>query len=131
MRSDTSITTDIDTDDEIRSQMLSHSRSHTISNMELDCEVARLKKRKVYHKKKGQACNFSTPKSVKIKGYLSPTVSGKNMTKLIECSDAIKSQHTEVGVILQETCAIIKTERAEEVSGKYWMNIMNTLFVCH
>ena len=43
-RSDTSITTDINTDDPSPQEYVSHSRSHTISDTELDCQVAKLKK---------------------------------------------------------------------------------------
>ena len=46
------MTTDIDTDDGIRCENVSHSKSHTVSDTELECELARLKKRKVYRKKK-------------------------------------------------------------------------------
>ena len=54
------MTTDIDTDDGIRCEKVSHSRSHTVSDTELDCELARLKKRKVYQKKKGQSHTANT-----------------------------------------------------------------------
>ena len=130
-RSDTSITSDIDTDDGIRSPKWSNSKSYTISDTELDYAVAKLKRHKVYQKKKGQSWNFNNPKCLKMKGYLSPTVSGQNMTEIIECSNAIRSQHTKVEVVLQETCMIIKAKKPEEVSGKWCSNISNLLKLRH
>ena len=49
-------------------------------------------------------------------------MSGNSLTEIIECSDAVRSQHTEVEVVLQEMCMIIKAEKPEEVSGKFGSN---------
>ena len=62
-----------------------------------------------------------------MKGYLSPTISGNSLTEIIEWSDAVRSQHTEVEVVLQETCTIIKAEKPDEVSGKFCRNNNNFL----
>ena len=75
-RSDTSVTSDICTDDGIRNEYFNNSRCHTISDTELECVVARSKKRKVYRKKKGQSRKFCMAETLKIKGYLSPPVTG-------------------------------------------------------
>ena len=107
-RSDTSITSDICTDDGIGIGNFNNSRSHTISDTELQCVVTHSKKRKVYRKKKGQSRNFCTVQPLKTKAYLLPTVSGDNMKEIIEWSNEMKSQHTEVEVILQVPTSMIK-----------------------
>ena len=113
------MTSDICMDDGIRNEYFNNSRSHTISDTELECVVARSKKHKVYRKKKGQSRKFHTVETLKIKGYLSLPVTGRNMTEIIERSNEMQSQHTEVEVILQAISAIIKSETPEEVTGRF------------
>ena len=120
------MTSDICTDDGIRNEYFNNSRSHTISDTELECVVACSKKWKVYRKKKGQSRKFHTAETLKIKGYLSPPVTGQNLTEIIACSNEIQSQHTEVEVILQATSAIIKSETPEEVTGRF-----RIIFMCN
>ena len=118
-RSDTSITTDIDTDDPSRQEYVSHSRSHTISDMELDCQVAKLKKRKVYRKKKGEQRSENV---ARLKGYLSPTVSGDSLTEIIERCNHNKEHHTEVDVEVettQSTESRVKLEPPDKISGNF------------
>ena len=123
------MTTDIDTDDGIRCEKVSHSRSHTVSDTELDCELARLKKRKVYQKKKGQSHTANTTDNITTTGYLSPTVSGDNMSEIIQCCNEMKSEETEVVVVVQLTSAIVKEEKADELPGKFQRNIINNSLV--
>ena len=73
----------------------------------------------VIHLSPGQSRKFRTVETLKIKGYLSPPVTGRNMTEIIERSNEMQSQHTEVEVILQATSAIIKLETPEEVTGRF------------
>ena len=103
---------DIDTDDGIRCEKVSHLRGHTVSDTELDCKVARLKKRKVYRKKKGQSRTAKTAENITMIGYLSPTVSGENMSKIIQHYNEMKSEQTKVVVVVQPTSAIVKQEKA-------------------
>ena len=44
-------------------------------------------------------------------GYLSPTVSGDNMSEIIQRCNEMKSEETEVVVVVQPTSAIVKEER--------------------
>ena len=113
------MTSDICTDDRIRNEYCNNSRSHTISDTELECVVSRSKKHKVYRKKKGQSRKFRMAETLKIKGYLSPPETGQNLTEIIEHSNEMQSQNTEVEVILQATSAIIKPETPEEVTGRF------------
>ena len=62
-------------------------------------------------------------------GYLSPTVSGDNMSEIIQRCNEMKSEETEVVVVVQPTSAIVKEEKADELPGKFQRNIINNSLV--
>ena len=90
--------------------------------------MAGSKKWKVYRKKKGQSRKFCMVETLKIKGYLSPPITGRNLTEIIAHSNEMQSQHIEVEVILQATSAIIKSETPEEVTGRFQIIFMCNIY---
>ena len=136
-RNDTLETSDIDSDQAVANERCSHSRSHTVSDTELDCAVAKLGRRKVYRKRKGQTRTKPTTRAIQMKDFLSPTVSGSSILEIIEQGTGVKLEQTEVDVVVQpisatvksepstgmvnaEPCnVVIKTAPEEQVTGKY------------
>ena len=119
-RSDTSLTSDVGTDDPSAGYREMHSRSHTISDTELDVVVAKQKKKKVYRKKRGQTRRTPTVQNIHTKGYLSPVVTGANINDLLkQCKDST-GEGTEVDVIVTTSPAApkMKVEDSEKFDGK-------------